>query len=192
MLALAISVGVMSVMSNHTYKVGDIIYQQTEGGAIGLVLTTAVNRPFMFRWDRMYLDRVRKAGVKMVVYERYVDDSNQIAKVPPPGSVYDTETRKVVQSLDFPDTRNDDQRLAEVLKEIANEVMPGVVVMEEDVPSRNHDGKLAILDMKVWMGEGEYILHQHYEKDVASKKVLTASSAQSASCKQSVHTQELV
>ena len=140
----------------------------------------------------MYLDRVRKAGVKMVVYERYVDDSNQIAKVSPPRSVYDTDTRNVVHSLDLPDTRNDDQRLAEVLKEIANEVMPGVVVMEEDVPSRKHDGKLAILDMKVWMGEDDYILHQHYEKDVASKKVLNASSAQSVSCKQSVHTMKLV
>jgi hypothetical protein len=31
--------------------------------------------------------------------------------------------------------------------------MPGVVLMEEDIPSRNHDGKLDILDMKVWMGE---------------------------------------
>ena len=70
--------------------------------------------------------------------------------------------------MDLPDTRNDDLRLAEVLKEIANEVMPGVVFMEEDIPSRNHDGKLAILDMKVWMGEDDYILHQHYEKGVAS------------------------
>ena len=31
----------------------------------------------------------------MVVYEHYVDDSNQIAKVPPPGSVYDKDMKKL-------------------------------------------------------------------------------------------------
>jgi hypothetical protein len=51
-------------------------------------------------------------------------------------------------------------------------VMPGIIVMEEDTPSRNADGKLAILDMKVWIGGEDHILYQHYEKDVASKDVL--------------------
>ena len=90
------------------------------------------------------------------------------------------------------DTRDDDQRLAEILKQIANEVMPGIIVMEDDTPSRNADGKLAILDMKVWIGGEDHILYQHYEKDVASKEVLSATSAQAAVCKLSVHTQELV
>ena len=36
MLALAINVGVEQVMSQHTYKVGDVCYLQLEGGAIGL------------------------------------------------------------------------------------------------------------------------------------------------------------
>ena len=69
--------------------------------------------------------------------------------------------------------------------------MPGVKVMEEDTPSITADGNLGILDMKVWMGDG-HVLYQHYEKNVASRKVLSASSAQSAICKQSVHTEELV
>ena len=86
----------------------------------------------MIRWDRIYLESVRKAGVEMALYERYVDDSNQISRVPPPGSVYNAETRKVVQDPEMTDTRNDDQRLAEILKQIANEVMPGVIVMEGD------------------------------------------------------------
>ena len=39
-----------------------------------------------------------------------------------------------------------DQRLAEIQIQIANEVMPGIIVMEEDTPSRNPDGKLEGLD----------------------------------------------
>ena len=61
-------------MFNHTYRVGDVIYQQTKG----LELTTAVSRPFMFIWDRLYLESVKKAGLNLAVYERYVDDSNQL------------------------------------------------------------------------------------------------------------------
>ena len=45
MLALAVSYGVKTVLSNHTYKLGDNIYLQTEGGPIGLELTQAVSRP---------------------------------------------------------------------------------------------------------------------------------------------------
>ena len=113
----------------------------------------------MIRWDRIYLESVRKAGVEMALYERYVDDSSQIARVPTPGSVYDAETRKVVQDPDLTDTRNDDHRLAEILKVIANEVMTGVIVIEEDTPSSTADGKLAILDMKVWMGVDDHVLY---------------------------------
>ena len=83
MLALAVSVGVQCVMSSHTYMVGDTAYLQTEGGAIGLELTGAVSRPFMQKWDRNYLKQIKAAGIDMKMYERYVDDSNQVAKVPP-------------------------------------------------------------------------------------------------------------
>jgi hypothetical protein len=73
-----------------------VIYQQAEGGSIGLELTIAESRPFLFRWDRIYLDNVKKNGVKMAVYERYVDESNQIANLPPP--VPDlADTRNVIR-----------------------------------------------------------------------------------------------
>ena len=54
-LAMVISKGVELVMSNHTYKVGDDIFLQSEGGPIGLELTGAVSRAYMLRWDREYL-----------------------------------------------------------------------------------------------------------------------------------------
>ena len=36
------------------------------------------------------------------------------------------------------------------------------------------------------------ILYQHYQKPMSSKKVMNANSAQSAQCKRSVHTQEIL
>ena len=69
--------------------------------------------------------------------------------------------------------------------------MPGIV-MEFDVPSRNDDNKMAILDMKVWLDEDKNIMFQHFEKPTASKNIMHALSAQSVSCRNSVHTQELL
>ena len=50
---------------------------------------------------------------------------------------------------------------------------------------------MPILDMQVWV-EGDSVLYQHYEKQVANKAVLNAQSVQSSMCKRSVHTAEIV
>ena len=194
MIGLAVAEGIRICLENHMYCVGDSKYLQTRGGPIGLELTGAVSRPFMARWDKLYLDRVKKAGIKMLLYERYVDDSNQIAIIPPPGAVYDQQTKKIVinQEKAREDSETDaDERLAKILIDIANSVMT-CIKMEGDWPSRNADQKLPILDMKVWTRGDGIIMYQHYEKAVSSKTVLHSESAHSAAIKRSVHTQEIL
>ena len=88
MSSLAVSFGVNSALSNHTYCVRDQSYLQMSGGPIGLQLTGAVSRAFMMRWDRMYLTKVKRSGLKMQLYERFIDDSNQTAEVHPPGAIF--------------------------------------------------------------------------------------------------------
>ena len=176
LLSLAISVGVKKVMSNHTYMVGDDCYLQMGGGAIGLELTGALSRPFMQRWDRIFLEMVKRSGIKMKLYKRYVDDSNQVAKVPPIGAKYDKTLKKVV--FDEQEVRlseKDDARLARILKDIANQVQDGIK-MEAEFPS-NDAGKMAILDMNVWMDSSNNIVYQYYQKQFASKQILHAQSA---------------
>ena len=128
------------------------------------------------------------------LYRRYVDDSNQAAEAPPPRARYDKQTKKVVvdeNNNDGGDDECDDARTARILKEIANDVQEGIS-MEEDYPSKNSDHKVPILDMKVWLDGSHQIVYEHYEKTVASRKILNQSSAQSATCKKSVHVRELV
>ena len=193
MLALAVSYGVYTAMSSHTYTVGDEIFLQSSGGPIGLGLTGAVARPFMLRWDRLYLKLVKKSGMEMLMYDRYIDDSNQAAVVPPPGAQYDRENEKVVIDANFVmQGEMENERLARVLKDIANSVMPGII-MEDDFPSKNSDNKMPILDMKVWAEDKDgFIMFQHYQKPMSCKKIMHAKSALSASCKKSVHTQEII
>ena len=129
MLGLAVSYGVQTNMSCHTYKVADDLYQQLAGGSIGLELTGAVARPFMLRWDYLYKISVRKAGMNLKMYDRYVDDSNQVAIVPPSGAKYDVISKKVGFDDNLIDGDEcDDERTARVMTDIANSVMPGIVM----------------------------------------------------------------
>ena len=59
-------------------------------------------------------------------------------------------------------------------------------------PNKNGDGKLPILDLKVWTSDKGDILYTHYEKPMSSKSILHTKSAHTESCKRSVHTQEVL
>ena len=121
-----------------------------------------------------------------------MDDSNQMAVVPQPGSKYDRERGRVVVDPELRDHGVPaDERLAKLLLNIANDVME-CVQMEADWPSKNRDSRMPILEMKVWTDQEGTLLYQHYEKEVSSKTVLNAKSAHSAACKRGVHTQEVV
>ena len=133
-------------------------------------LTGALSRPFMRRWDRLFLEAVEAAGIKMKLYERYVDDSNQIAECK--------------------NEDDDDKTVAKELTEIANQIIDGIK-MECDLPSNHTNMKLPILDMEVWLDEEGNVLHNHYEKKVSSKLVISQRSAHSNASKRSVHIQEL-
>ena len=83
---------------------------------------------------------------------------------------------------DIDEEESEDERTARVLTDVANSVLPGII-MECDIPSRNTDSKMPILDMKVWMDSltGD-ILFQHYEKPSSTHKIMLVNSAQSVSC----------
>jgi hypothetical protein len=191
-LSLTVSYGVYTALSNHTYCLGDQMYRQVSGGPIGLQLTGAASRAYMMRWDRQYLDKVKRSGISMMMYERYVDDSDQTAVVPPPGTVFNEQTKEVEvdENLAITD-ENEEARLARVLKHIANDVN-GDIVMVEDHPAKNENNRMAVLDMNVWMNEDSFIMYEHYEKPMSCKKVMHADAAISPSCKRSVHTQEVL
>jgi hypothetical protein len=52
----------------------------------------------MMSLDKEYLRMVREAGIHMPLYKRYVDDSNQVGKVPPEGVKYRPELKRIIVS----------------------------------------------------------------------------------------------
>ena len=99
----------------------------------------------------------------------YVDDSNQVGRVPSEGSKYNADTKKVDVYDNEAELRRGeepDTRLAWVLKDIANYVQSGRE-LEEDHPSKNQDGMMPIQDMKVKITENGVIVYKHFEKEVS-------------------------
>ena len=158
-------------MANQTYTVGDQYYHQTSGGAIGLELTGACSRAFMARWDRLYLAKLKKAGMKMLLYDRYVDDSNQLAETIPPCLKYNVQTGKLVEDENQDPNEELETRTVRVLNEVANSVQHGIV-MEADHPNKNEDKMLAILDMQVWLNKESLEVYKHYENPMANRQVI--------------------
>ena len=72
---------------------------------------------------------------------------------------------------------------------IANEIDP-MVQFTYDVPELNPDGKLPVLDLKVFMSPENEVLHEFYEKPTKNSRVILASSALSWSQKRTILTQE--
>ena len=71
---------------------------------------------------------------------------------------------------DGTESEPDDIRTFRIMCEIGNTIGP-VIQLEFDAPSMHHEGKLPILDIKVWIEEGK-IRHSFYRKEVASNRVI--------------------
>ena len=66
-----------------------------------------------------------------------------------------------------------------IVSQIGNDIHPSIQ-LEIDCPSNHEDGKVPILDLKVWIeyiGGVHRIVHEFYSKDVSSKAVVNSKSA---------------
>ena len=61
-------------MENHFYQIGGCLYQQREGSAIGVDMILEAASLYMTTWDEMFLKKLRKLGIKVDLYFRYIDD----------------------------------------------------------------------------------------------------------------------
>ena len=152
-------------MKNHCYMFEGRIYRQEEGGSIGLDLTGVVADIYMSWWDGQLLVLLREARFFAILYKRYVDDINMVLAT------------EIEEDITVPK----DKYVMEKVREIADTIHPKTKTTC-DYGSNYNDGKLPMLDVKMWMGESTNgdmkILHEHYMKDVSSRHVINYLSAQ--------------
>ena len=160
MFCVAIRIMIIRVMELHDFHFDGKIYRQKAGGSIGLDLTGVVSDVYMEEWDVKLIEKAVQASIKLLLYKRYKDDTN--VAIDKSGIL---EEGAIIS----------DRSMMLKLKALADSIDPSLKATT-DVGSNHEDGRLPILDLKVWIEEsisGIYtIMHSHYIKEVASKLVM--------------------
>ena len=186
MLKESLKIALETLMTNHTYKFDEVIRKQKEGGAIGSDLTGEMARIFMCWWDRKIIEKMNQLGIKVLLYKRYVDDINMIIEYLEGSLEY--EGGRIVEKERTEESGGEkkDQMMFKIVKDIGNEIHQSIQ-LTTDTPSENTDGKVPILDLKCWVGEGRdgkiRILYEHYMKSMASRLLVHRQSAMSIQSK---------
>ena len=189
MLGCLVKCVIKLIMKNHFNTFNNEIRKQSKGGAIGNKLTEMLGKLLMKRFDKKYLNLLKKLGIENELYERYVDDETDILVAVDPGVRFDGEKLEKIEEL-----VNDDEAIAEdertlnLLKEIGGSIYK-CVQFTIDCPSLQPGGMVPILDLKVYI-ENDQIIHEYFEKPVACKVTIPHSSAHSTKMKMAVLVEE--
>ena len=74
LLAAALEIGIRKMFSLHTYQFAGKLFQQTDGGPIGMRITGACARVVMAEWSIRVNEILKQGGVEVFLAGGYVDD----------------------------------------------------------------------------------------------------------------------
>ena len=184
-----------TLLETHTYNFAGELRRQRNGGPIGMELTGVVAQIFMVWWDREFTNKLELINMKLKMHQRYVDDTNLATKRTEIGARYNgTDVMVTEGSTEEDEGVPDDERTLKFLQSVANSIHPSIR-MTIDYASRYMDGKVPMLNIKTWIEEIEgrrFVLYEHYEKEMATKAVIHASSAVPFRMKRTVCTQDML
>ena len=166
LLAIAAARSTKTVMENHFYQIGGKIYHQREGSAIGVDLSVESCSLYMTNWDQKFLGKLKKLGISIDMYFRYVDDTVLGLREIHHGWSYDR--KKGVMTFDRfkQKTQAGDHHTFEQLQMIANSLDKDIQ-MTFDVPSLNESGLLPVLDLGLYIVNNQ-VIHRFYKKPMSS------------------------
>ena len=145
----------------------------------------------MLWWDAEFKSRLSALQLNPLMYKRYVDDIN-IALRPVESGMRYIDGGIIQDPVGTEEEEEADRRTMNLIKLIGNDIHPSIQ-LEVDYPTKYPDGKMPILDLKVWIEQteqGSRIMHEYYMKPMATKTVINARSAMSWQVKRTVLTQE--
>ena len=100
LLAASLEIAVRAAFKSHTYKFAGAIYQQVEGGPIGMRLTGACAKIVMGVWSRKFKQILREADVALWLASGYVDDVRFLTSAIEKGVKWDKKEKKFVYKKD--------------------------------------------------------------------------------------------
>ena len=131
-----------------------------------------------------------------------MDDENQVWRVMEPGRRWNgsrLEWRKEWHTEDEEKKEKDEIRMMREVLLLAN-YLEKDIQLTVDTPSDHADGKLPVLDLRMWMEtrEGERgnqyqeVMHEYYEKEMVAPRVIGKDSALPNKVKITTLTQEII
>ena len=193
MFVEAVRIVLKVLLETHTYEFAEVIKRQRKGGPIGMELTGVVAQIFMVWWDKEFVRRLNDVNIRLRLHERYVDDTNLSGKQTQVGARYESGQITITEESRLEDTGvPKDERTMKLLQSIANSIHHSIR-MTIDYPSKHADGKVPMLNVKLWIEEIDgqrRLLYEHYEKEMTTKNVIHATSAIPKKTKRTVLTQD--
>ena len=184
LLGKVIEVAVRTTFRNHVYQFEGQMRVQAEGGPIGLRLTGAVARTVMDYWAKKFREMAKQNKMTLYMFKKYVDDVNLVMETLGRGYRWNGKAMEWKQEWEEEDKSSGEEYDTMTMREVrkmSDSILP-FINFKEEVASDCKEGKVAMLDFKVWKEErGEEnkteIMFEFYEKPVASKLVLMEGSA---------------
>jgi hypothetical protein len=134
-LGMAVKSTIEQCMNSHFYQIGGNLYRQAKGGSIGSTLTGEACRVYMLKWDLLFLAKLKKLCVSILMYKRYIDDVTAVLNAINKGWTYDSNTDTMCYNDNVEDDRSPQLRTLSVLCDIANSICPQIQ-MTFDVPEK--------------------------------------------------------
>ena len=129
-------------------------------------MTEETARNYMMHWDKRFLNKLKILGIHVRMNKRYVYDILALLDSIRKGWKYCPKSNKMEYEIPnhHEEQEGDEERTLRTLREIADSLEPNIQ-FTTDVPSNHQDGKMPVLDIKVWMRnvEGKQtLLHTFY------------------------------
>ena len=117
----------------------------------------AVARLIMLDWDLKFIALAEESKLTTYMYKRYVDDTVNAMAAISPGTRWGEEEKRMVM---LPHLVEDDMEVEPDLRTMREVVKMAssineMIQMTGDCPSLNNDGRMPLLNTKVWVEEGQ-------------------------------------
>ena len=167
---------VVKVMENHYFTIGGKIFRQTDGSPIGVDLSVETASLVMLFWDSKFLKKLKKLGLRVGLYKRYVDDVFMILNNINPGWYFCVNSKKIKFDPTHASSKLEtDARHFEILCKIANSLDENIQ-MEADFCSNHENGRLPVLDLDIFVASGK-VEFSFFRKKMTSKYCILYRSA---------------
>ena len=122
---------------------------------------------------------VRKMGITIVMYKRYVDDVDCLEKRVKKTMKYNPDEKQMIDTDPSNEDMMDDDEMMTLLRDIANSVTD-MIKWEHDTADRHTDGQLLVLDIKLHLDHEDrdnMVKFKFYQKESSNKALVSAASS---------------